>query len=418
MQRFGEGKDNIPMHSVNGNFDVFIIFKHRFKNNIVDIINFRSFAFPGAADKLHQEGIEMLSGKCPGYAFADSAAPFILLFLSGGSEAEAVSCLSKDHFQVLLGTDHSNAFASAMEVKAFSIQEGCRNVLLNMDDPHDLDLLKGYLSVHSGLGRLKGRRLGLIGEVSEWLVASDVSAAVLKGKLGIDLVKIPWGEAGNYRDHYPVNDFFTTGQAGSDLNIADAGRVSALLESVIRAHRLDAVTVECFSLVKENQVTACLGLSYLNDKGLPAGCEGDLCSVTGIMLVKEILGKVPWMANVAGIKGNQLMLAHCTAPTSLLENYVIDTHFETGEGTAIRGSVDAEEVSVFRVNNTLDGFFIARGRVIEQPYVKNTCRTQLHVELSPDKIRELRSAPLGNHHLVVRGDLTKKLELLAEYLAH
>ena len=230
-------------------------------------------------------------------------------------------------------------------------------------------------------------------------------------------MRIPWGEVGNYRDHFPVNDFFEEGRAGSELNIADAGRVSAMLESVVKAYRLDAITVECFSLVRKNQVTACLGLSYLNDHGLPAGCEGDLCSVVGIMLVKQLLGEVPWMANVAGIEGNNVLFAHCTAPRSILSKYEIETHYETGMGTAVKGRLEAEEVTLFRVNNTLDRFFVAKGNVVEMPYLEHACRTQLSVELPQEKVNELRTAPLGNHHLVILGDQAQQLEMLAELLS-
>ena len=80
---------------------------------------------------------------------------------------------------------------------------------------------------------------------------------------------------------------------------------------MIGSHKLDAITVECFSLVQENEVTACLGLSWLNDKTIPAGCEGDLCSILGMMLMKEMNGNMPWMANVASIKGNEVLFAHC-----------------------------------------------------------------------------------------------------------
>jgi L-fucose isomerase-like protein len=164
--------------------------------------------------------------------------------------------------------------------------------------------------------------------------------------------------------------------------------------------------------VQENDVTACLGLSYLNDLGIPAGCEGDLCSITGMMIAREIFGELPWMANVASIQGNEVLFAHCTAPTAILSEHHINTHFETGKGTAIHGRFNLEDVTAFRLNSSLDKVFSAHGKAVDGMYEKHACRTQLHVEFEPEVITELKKYPLGNHHLLVPGDLSKELSIL------
>jgi L-fucose isomerase-like protein len=199
-------------------------------------------------------------------------------------------------------------------------------------------------------------------------------------------------------------------------NLEDAARIDHVLQKLIRDHQLDALTVECFSLVNEHSVTACLGLSHINDLGVPAGCEGDICSITGMMLVKEVTGQMPWMANLARIKGKEVLFAHCTAPTSLLEDFNINTHFETGKGTAVEGRFGMDEVTVFRVNNTLDRAFLCHGSVVDGNYEKNACRTQMFVELDEVTVAELRANPLGNHHLILPGNVTEELEMLFRIL--
>jgi len=109
---------------------------------------------------------------------------------------------------------------------------------------------------------------------------------------------------GPYNDFEAGKDFLECYHAGRQYNIEDAGKVSSMLKKVIEDHKLDAITVECFSLVQEKNVTACLGLSFLNDLGIPAGCEGDICSIIGLMIAKELTGALPWMANIAGISGS------------------------------------------------------------------------------------------------------------------
>lgn len=377
-------------------------------------ITIKTLAFSGAAERLHNDAIDMIKLKYELECDKASDHPRILYFLTGGSEAAAIQCLKKSKFQLLVASGKTNALASAIEVKAYSNQQGYRNVLLCLDDAEDQKLFEKYIRVFSALDRLEGKRLGLIGEVSDWLVASSIDDKLLKEKLGIELVRIPWKDVGDFKEFEADKEFFECYTAGRQFNIEDAGKVNSLLKKVIEDHKLDAITVECFSLVQENEVTACLGLSFLNDLGIPAGCEGDLCSVVGLMIAKELTGDLPWMANVAGITAKEVLFAHCTAPTSVLSEYHINSHFETGKGTAIHGRFSSKEVSVFRLNQTLDKVFHAFGNTVDGIYHKNACRTQLHVQLDEDVIRELKTNPLGNHHLVIPGDWRGELGLLAE----
>ncbi len=381
-------------------------------------ITVKTLAHQGAPERLHQDAVELLKLK---YGLDDvniSEQARILYFLTGGSEAEAVKSLHKSKFQLLVASGKTNAFASAMEVKAYSNKLGYRNILLNLDDEGDRKIFEKYMRVFSALDQLDGKRLGLIGEVSDWLVASSIDAALLKEKLGIELIRIPWKDTGDYKSFEAEDDFMACFHAGRQYNIEDAGKVSSMLKEVIDKHKLDAITVECFSLVQENAVTACLGLSFLNDLGIPAGCEGDLCSIVGLMIAKELIGELPWMANVAGISGNEVLFAHCTAPTRVLTEYHINTHFETGKGTAIHGRFKEREVSIFRLNNTLDKAFCAYGKVVDGMYEKHACRTQLHVEFDEEVIAELKRNPLGNHHLIIPGNRMQELSLLANILDH
>ncbi len=381
-------------------------------------IPIKTLAHQGAAERLHQDALELLKLKYGLETELSADMHRILYFLTGGSEAEAIQCLEKDRFQLLVASGKTNAFASAMEVKAYSNKLGYRNILLNLDDEGDRKVFEKYIRVFIALDQLEGKRLGLIGEVSDWLVASSIDAVLLKEKLGIELIRIPWKDTGDYKSFEAEDDFMACYHAGRQYNIEDAGKVSSMLREVIDKHKLDAITVECFSLVQENAVTACLGLSFLNDLGIPAGCEGDLCSIVGMMIAKELIGEIPWMANVAGISGTEVLFAHCTAPTSVLTEYHINTHFETGKGTAIHGRYKEREVSIFRLNNTLDKVFYAHGKVVDGMYEKHACRTQLHVEFDEEVIAELKRNPLGNHHLIIPKNRMQELSLLANILGH
>jgi L-fucose isomerase-like protein len=184
---------------------------------------------------------------------------------------------------------------------------------------------------------------------------------------------------------------------------------------VIRDNNLDAIAVECFSLVQERKVTACLALAQLNAEGTVAACEGDLASMAGMMAVKALTGSVPWMANTTRLTDSSLVLTHCTAPFDLLKDMTLRTHYETGLSLAVDGEIKPSEVTVCRFSEKLDHAFIAAGRVISRPHLEDACRTQVEIELSPEPLRELRERPLGNHLLLLPGHHCELLRLACRY---
>ena len=88
----------------------------------------------------------------------------------------------------------------------------------------------------------------------------------------------------------------------------------------------------------KSENTGCLALSLLNDEGIPAGCEGDLQSIMTLLMVKELIGKPGFMANPSfvDLARNEVLLAHCSIPTKMAEEFIIRNHFETESGIASR----------------------------------------------------------------------------------
>ena len=338
--------------------------------------------------------------------------PDVLFFASGGSESGAIKYLGNANLILLVAFAEDNAYAAATEVKAYCDQVGCDTVLLSLDDPESIKFLNLFQNIHSALARLNGKKLGLIGNVSDWLIASDVSRELLREKFGVEVIKIPWEEVGDYKDFTPPLSFIKK-YVNDKLDIEEAGRVQSALSHTIKDHGLDAITVECFSLVKHRHVTACLALSDLNDYGVPAGCEGDMTSITGMLILKQVTGLISWMANLVKVTANSALFAHCTAPTQLLNDFEITTHFETNEGTAIRGSFKDDIVTIVRFNNSFDKIFIASGKIVSRPTLAGFCRTQIEIELQKGESELLKLKPLGNHHLILPGNHSEKIGLFA-----
>lgn len=330
--------------------------------------------------------------------------PLLLCFLSGGSESFATKVIQPDTFYILIGFEENNSWAAASEVKAWMDQHQTDAIMLDLNNEADRKIIRTFCQIFYRLSRLKGKKLGLIGEISDWLVASEIDEKVLLNKLGISMKKISWESLPDWKSMARNGDFISKYSSSGTETIESASKVNRVLESAILEHRLDAVTVECFSLVQNESVTACLSLSHLNDQGIPAGCEGDLTTIVGMMLAHAVTGQIPWVANLVRVMDNKVKFAHCTAPTNLLDSFQIDTHFETGKGTAVAGVFTGEEVTIFRLNNDLSKSFISTGKIVsKQNSPENACRTMIEVELQAAHAQLLKEHPLGNHHLILPG---------------
>ncbi len=376
-------------------------------------ITVRSFAFADADAAVYQEGRQQLENAFPDLNIIYNDDAQVLHFITGGSEAAAVAAMQPGKMYVLLAGAEGNSWAAATEVKAWASRNDIPAILVTVDD--DKEALLQFGTVKNAFKVLKGKRAGLIGGVSHWLVASAFPFILAKERFGIDIQEYPWSGLPEWLSFDPHSSFLATFGENDRGIFEKEARIYAFLKHVLTEKQLDALTLECFTMVKQKDVTACLALAMLNKEGVVAACEGDLVSLTGMMMVQALTGNVPWMANVARLSVGSVLFAHCTAPLDFVSEYNTDTHFETGKSAAIQGVVPYEQLTVFRMNRDLDRAFISKGTVKERPQHGFACRTQLELNLPADAIKKLKEDPLGNHHLLIPGDCTQLLRMACRY---
>ncbi len=338
--------------------------------------------------------------------------PELIFFATGGSECKAKEILNTDTFCILAADEKNNSYAAATEVKAYANTHNIATHLININDPESKQYFTEYFRLKTVINNLEGKTLGLIGNVSSWLIASGMQTEQLKDTFGIELSKIAWDELPDYKEmqaNYKFNSVFSDKET-SKLN--DSGRVYEVLKQAIADNNYDAVSTECFPLVREHKVTACLGLAKLNADGFPAGCEGDIPSAVGLMLAKELTGTVPWMANIASLTSEKTLFAHCTVAPNLIKNMNLLSHYETGEGLSIRGDFIGNEITIFRFNEDFSKIFISEGKIIARPKYDTACRTQIEAELPKESTEKLQQNPLGNHHIIIPGNWKIQLETI------
>ena len=343
--------------------------------------------------------------------------PDVVFVLTGGTEKNIIDNLGENNFILLLSTCKDNSNAAATEIMAYLNNNNLRAKNIDVTDDKNLIVLNYYYTSLNALQLLKNKKIGLIGEVSDWLIASNIAFNTINDKFGIDVETIPWSKRNDYKLKPKSDDFIQSfANTKTDLSIDATSQVYSLLKETIETHNFDAITVECFSLVVKESVTACLPLAYLNKLGIPAGCEGDMTAIVGKMFIQALLNDIPWMANIIRVNNDILSFAHCTIPMQLVKNYSILTHFETGKGTAIQGDFIADNVTIMRFNQDLTKVFIAEGKVIEHPRENYACRTQINVKISTESAKKIREKPLGNHHLIIPGHHAALLSFACNYL--
>ncbi len=340
----------------------------------------------------------------------------VLFVASGGSEQNAVE-LTKNYQNItLLCHRENNSYAASIEIAAYLRGKGKRVSLIDVFAQGSfnefLEVQKVYLAIES----LAKQKAALIGKVSDWLIVSDIEDQIIKDKIGVEMLRLPWENLDDYREKESSADFMTYFPDIDQSQIKDTAKVYSMLEDVIKENELSAISVECFSLVKRDQVTACLPLAVLNKKNIVAACEGDICSMIGKMIIRNLSGLVPWQANIAEVKEDTVLFAHCTAPLHLLSSFIVTTHFETGVGTAIQGEFMKGEVGVFRVNNTLDKYMLLKGDIVDTPRHPFACRTQVEFKTTKEQTELIKTASLGNHHLIFPSEYIPLVERMMKQL--
>ena len=299
----------------------------------------------------------------------------------------------------LLTSGKSNSLAASMEILAYLRQRDIKGEIIHGSADYIGKRIRLLAKIEEARRQLHGTRLGIIGQPSDWLIASHADKTVMKRQLGIELTDIP------------MQELLDT--------IQEKGGIYEALKSVIAKYQLKGFTLRCFDLLTTVKDTGCLPLARLNAEGYVAGCEGDVPAMLSMMIIHSLTGISGFQANPANInpETGDILFAHCTIPLNMVERYELDTHFESGIGTGIRGYMKEGPVTIFKVSGDLSRRFIAEGYLVENQSKPDLCRTQQLIRLSDKgQAASFLTNPIGNHHIIVPGHLKELFESLYDSL--
>ena len=373
---------------------------------------------------LQETGGRPAEGTVTGSAF--------FLILTGGTEQEVLrryhSCQQQGQPGSLLMIAHSahNSLPAAMEILAQVRQEGGSGRIYLLRGPDDfttLDQIRQTALCLEANRRLSEDRLGRVGESSDWLVASSHLAEIVFARYGLRIISIamedlrariarePVPETG---PEYAIWERAAGVEGITRETFTPTVRIYRALKELITVHKLSGVTLRCFDLVLQDRTTGCLALSRLADEGITAGCEGDIPSVVLLRWLWHLTRNSGWMANPADVNvlTGEVLLAHCTVPLSLTDDYHLQTHFESGLGIGIAGTLKPGPVTLLRLGGKqLDQWWGAEGQLAGYPHGGQHCRTQALIQIPSAGARNLLEAPLGNHLVLIPGHVR---EMFAE----
>ncbi|MBP7865907.1 MAG: hypothetical protein KA419_08135 [Acidobacteria bacterium] len=324
----------------------------------------------------------------------------------------------------LLANPGENSLAAALEILAWVRSRGRDGEILHGDPVgigRRLALLGRCAAARSRLGR---ERLGVIGEPSDWLIASRADARLVKERWGARIRDVSLEELVRHcrrEGQTPSGEGDAAWTDGGDGTGPTPGTraLRAALLSVARAHRLTGLTLRCFDLLGTLRETGCIPLAQLNDAGFPAACEGDVPSLFTMVLGRHLGAGAAFMCNPAeaDLAAGEMVLAHCTVPLSMTTSRTVDTHFESGLGAAIRGTLPPGPCTLVRAGGpALDRFWVAPGAILENLRRPDLCRTQVRVRLDSG-LAEMFDDPLGNHRVLFLGDHAGAFRAFLRYFA-
>ena len=347
-----------------------------------------------------------------------SDAPTMLFIGSGGvEELVKASRKSLPSYLLMIADGLCNSLAASLEILSWIRLEGGSGRVLHGTDDFILQGISDFTIASAALGKLQGKRLGVIGKPSGWLIASGVDYSAVKQRWGVEIADLPLDEViaryekiSNAMVEDETSRFVaraTVMREPTRAEMIKAARLYLAVKGMVNEYQLDAFTLNCFDLIPPSRTTGCLALALLNEEGVPAGCEGDLQTILTMMAVSAVTGEPSFMANPSKILNNathEIILAHCTIAPSMTRQFEIRTHFESQSGVAIDGILEPGDMTIVKCGgHNMERFFITGGQLLENLHHENMCRTQLHLRLEKSLDYFLERS-IGNHHVIVPGN--------------
>lgn len=175
-------------------------------------------------------------------------------------------------------------------------------------------------------------------------------------------------------------------------DVLKAARASLALDRLVAENRCQGLCVgTCMRWLPRG--FPCLGFSRLNDRGIPAACDGDMDCLLTMLIFQYALGRPGFLGNAGGVDlaRNAFHLSHCSAPLQMdgpagpKAPYRLRRHAEVRGGAVPEVRYRIGQKVTFTKLIHLETLLVFTGTIIEVPEVppgtERGCRTELVAEV-------------------------------------
>jgi len=215
------------------------------------------------------------------------------------------------------------------------------------------------------------------------------------------------------------------------FNMENLAKVAVVIDDYIEEYKLDAITLRCWiEMQKVLHVSPCVILGELNERGIAASCEMDLCSALTMRAMQlasqEATTCLDWNNNYGNEK-DKVILFHCgPVPTSLMtDKGCITDHkmiakFEPGIAWGTNEGRIRSFPMTYSNCKTENGklyIYVSEGEItndnIEEGFFG--CGGVAHIENLEDKLMKLARNGFKHHTTIGVGHMKKVLEEAFRY---
>lgn len=274
--------------------------------------------------------------------------------------------------------------------------------------------------------QFRKNKIGIIGKRSPLMISLPYDLELLKRKLGVTTqpISLPTLDkalksVSQKEIESTVSEFEQRFRVNvSREALSKAVRFQLAVRKIVAQNKLDGIALECWTnLFPKYGVNPCLG--HLDD--LAVGCEGDVVSLTGSLILKSINGITPFLTDILGVdqRDNSVTLAHCAAPISLAKD---PNGVEIGErpDQVRKGKTAFVHVEFRNGPVTLVRFYGERFDKIHMTF-GDLLSTSDYVGSLKMAVASKGNVPnflkniCGNHYLVTYGDVREELRLFGSW---
>lgn len=257
--------------------------------------------------------------------------------------------------------------------------------------------------------------------LSEWEITSDLD--LIRRKLGVDIEEVPRKELteryGGLSERESVEAVALAERLVAEADqgerprpdhgeIVKATRLYVAMNAFVEERRADAATIVCNDFRAgscRDFPVPCVALTFLQDRGIPSACQGDIDALLTMILFKRATGWVSFMGG-ARAESDRLTVSHCVlsrrmmGPGAAEPYHLADYHGKRPSPTIHTDLLSGQEVTVARLTRNLERLILTRGTVVDCRDEPRRCRNTLEIEVGD--VGKLMSAVRGiQYHLVV-----------------